>query len=390
VTTPTPTPGPLSLNGTETQDFTYNYGYPNKIPPFTQTTTIAQTVTVAPTSLASPFPAGTANDVHIAEVDSIDALQTIALTTDSYTATSGNNVVLYGSISDTPSSGNGQATIAQLVYAKPHIVDQTTQTGGATWTNTAGAQFTENFSDGHSEDRIIADDGTYHETGTTQAPDGSGLTPINLIEQKTGAGSYSGPFFSYGNVTWSLTTPAGSPSSITLGYTINGSARKTYANIPGWFAAKPIFYAEGDVIRANVSVPGGCAAGTGTVNEVVQKTRRLDTVIGYTELSERDAYSAGGTVVCVVFNDTLQNYYDWNGDTPFAVYTTQNGKKISQVVTTLTLTSGAASASAAVRRAHSVRSAGIPIAAIGALQEHFNAKIEATKRKLFASKRGAK
>jgi hypothetical protein len=393
--TPTPSapPAPVSLAGTETQAFTYDYGYPSPEPPYTQTTTIAQTVTVAPTALASPFPAGAANDVHVAETDVVDQLQTIALTTDAYTATSGTNVLLYGSVVDTPSFGNGQASIEQLVYAAPQIVDQTPQNNGATWTNEPAAQLTERYSDGHSEDRTIANNGTYREVGTALSPDGSGYVPVHLFDDASGAGSYSGPFYGFSNLTFDFAAPAGNPPSIVATYEIGKRKKHVLSDAPAWFQANPVFFTEADSIQTNVSQPSGCAF-AGGVNDVRQKITRRDTIIGYVEQSQRDTYEASGSIVCVVFTDTLQNYYDWNGDTTaFVVFISPNGKKISQVLTSEVISAVAAPGGASARRTrapHGVRGAVIPVAAVAALQARFDAKMDETKRALFKHKRGVR
>jgi hypothetical protein len=387
VTTPTPTPGPLSLAGTQTQAFTYYYGFPTVQPPVTITTSINQTVSVSPTSLASPFPSGTANDVHIAETDVIDGLQEIDFTSDAYTATSGSNVLLYGAVENTPSTGNGQASALQLVYATPQIVDKSPQTGGSTWTNKPGSQLTETYSDGHSENRTTNDDGTYTESGTAQAPDGSGYIPISLSEQSSGAGTYAGPFYSYPLFTWSIGAASG--GNVPISYTIKGQPTTAYANVPQWYPSSPTFFKENDSIRAGATPPSGCAA-TGTATDVVQKIAVLDTVIGYVEVKRRDTYTQNGSAICVAFNDTLTNYYDWNGDAYYAIYLSLNKKKISQVVTTEVLAPAttSSSASASGRRSHGLRNAeAIPMTAIAAVSERFNAKIEATKRAILIHKK---
>jgi hypothetical protein len=396
VTTPTPVPA-VSLAGTETQAFTYHYGFPSPQPPSTITTTIAQTVTVTPTSLASPFPAGAANDVNVAEKDTIDGLQTISLTGDSYEATSGNNVLLYGSVENTPATSNGQSTVDTLVYGAAQIVDQSSANNGASWTNKPGSQFTEVYGDGHSENRTIANDGTYKETGYAQAPDGSGYVPVTLVETSTGAGSYDGPFFGRPNINNNFYAPTGTPPTITAFLQIQGQKKIKIFTIPAWFSSNPTFYTEQDSISTSPVVPSGCAgagAGFGTFHEVRHRVSRLDTIIGYTEQSETDTFENGSTVFCIVYSDTLKNWYDWNHDNVSNTIPAGTGKVLSQVVTGELLTtasSGSVGASAKSRFARvAPGGAGIPIAAIGALQERFNAKIEATKRELFHKKGGAR
>jgi hypothetical protein len=392
VNTPTPTPS-LSLAGTQTQAFKYYYGNPTVQPPVTITTTIAQTVTVAPTSLASPFPGGTANDVHISEKDVIDGLQEIDSTSDSYTANSGSNVLLYGSVENTDASSNGQASAIQLVYAAPQIVDKTPETGGATWTNQPGAQLGETYSDGHVENRTIANDGTYAETGTAQSVFGTGYIQTSLTELASAAGTYFGPFYNnpyYPSTrfTWSIGPP--SAGKVTIAYKIYGQLPVTpYVTLPQWFPAKPVFFTESDSIRSGVTPPPACGA-SGTANDVVQTIERLDTVIGYTESQRRDTYTQSGAAVCVAFSDTLNNYYDWNGDTVHSVDVSLNKKKLSQVLTTEILSSATAPSvgANALHRSHGLRGASvIPMAAVAALAERFNAKIEATKRAILTSKK---
>jgi hypothetical protein len=382
---PSPTPAPYSLAGTETQDFTYDYGYPSPEPPATITTQISQTVTVSPTALASPFPGGSANDVHVDETDVIDGLQTVKSTTDAYTATSGSQTLLYGSVLNVPGTENGQSTVATYVYDKPQIVDES---GEGKWTNSPGAQLSEVYGDGHTQDRTIANDGTYDEVGTVQSPTGSGFVPIHLNEKSDGSGQYSGPFLynpflGYTNIDFRVAAPSGNPATVSATYQIKGQPKKPFFTVPAWYASKPTFFTETD--RSG----GGSAKCAAAATHVAkQSIARLDTIIGYTERSERDTYSNAGGVLCVVFTDTLDNFYDWNGDTTSFIYVSRNAKKISQVVTSETLT---AASGGSARRANGVRSAAIPLAAIAALQERFNAKIEATKRALRdRSKRGVR
>jgi len=387
----TPTAQPLSLSGTQTQDFTYYYGYPTTEPPSTITTAISQTVTVSATALASPFPAGTANDVRVAETDTIDGLQSIPFTTDAYEDTSGTNVVLYGSASDTPASGDAQSTLETLVYDTPRIVDQSPQTNGATWTNKPGATLNEVYGDGHSNNRVIADDGSYREVGYAQSPSGAGYIPVDLFEDASGAGEYSGPFFGQQNIDNVFDAPAGNPATITATFNVKGGAKGTIFTIPAWYASNPTLYSESNAIVTGATLPKGCASAS-PVNEVRQKFNRLDTIIGYTERGETDSYESNGTVVCVVYSDTLVNYYDWNGDTTARTipYASPKGKKISQVITSELITQSGAGASASAHRARGARVAGIPAIALGALQERFNAKIAATKRKLLEKNGGVR
>jgi hypothetical protein len=396
-TGPTTEPSPLNLIGTQTQDFTYYYGFPSPEPPSKITTQIAQKITVAPTALASPFPPGSANDVHVDETDNLDGLQTISLTGDSFTATSSGNVLLYGSIENTPATGNGQSTIDTLVYAAPQIVDKSPETNNAAWTNKPGAQLTEVYGDGHSENRTIADDGTYAEIGYAQSPDGAGYIPIHLTELASGAGSYDGPFFGLSNLDNDINAPSGNPPTISATYQIRGKATKPLFTIPAWFSTPPKLFAEADSILTGVKLPAGCnhAVNSAPVNEVIHNVTGLDTIIGYTERSERDSYAESGAVVCVVFSDTLENFYDWNGDTPptLIVYVSKNKKKISEVVTTELLTLPASvTASAQGRREPRGVAGAIPAFAVGALQDRFNAKIETTKRAILQhdKKRGAR
>jgi hypothetical protein len=394
VNSPTPTPAPVSLGGTETQAFTYYYGFPSPEPPSTITTQIAQTITVLPTSLASPFPAGAANDVHVVEADTIDGLQTIDLTGDGYEATSGSNILLYGSVENTPATSNGQSTIDTLVYDAAQIVDQSPANNGATWSNKPGAQFTEVYGDGHSENRTIADDGTYKEVGYAQSPTGSGYIPVNLIELASGAGSYDGPFFGQTNINNDFDAPTGKPATISATYQLPGKPKVPIFTIPAWFSTNPVLYAETDSILTNVKVPSGCtAAGSGSqIHEVRHRVGRIDSIIGYTERSETDTFENSGSVFCIAYSDTLVNFYDWNGDNTARTfpYASSKGKKISQVLTAELITTATAAASAKSRHAGGMQVAEIPRAAIGALQERFNAKIETTKRKLFHKNEGVR
>jgi hypothetical protein len=393
-TGPSTEPSPVSLAGTQTQHFTFYEGNPTVEPPYTQTTQIAQTVTVSPTSLASPFPPGAANDVRFDETDSIDGKQTMASTTDSYEATSGSNVLNYGSIANTTTTGSAQSTMDTIVYDTAQIVDREPPANGATWSNKPGAQWTRVYSGGNTLERTIADDGTYKEAGYTPAPSGTGYIPVTLIELAGGAGSYDGPFYGGPTVVNDFAAPAGKPPTISATYQIQGSAKKPIFTIPAWYASNPILYAERDAIVGNPVLPAGCAATAGSqLHDVVSRISKIDTIIGYTEQSQSDVYENSAGAQCVRFRDTLLNYYDWSaGPTAHILpYASIKGKKISQVLTSELLTLAAPGVSgSALRSRRVVRAAAIPFAAIGALQDRFRLKIEMTKRTLLGPGPGAR
>ncbi|HTX58499.1 MAG TPA: hypothetical protein VMH02_02395, partial [Verrucomicrobiae bacterium] len=384
---PTPPPGPsnaFTLVGTQTQTFTYKYGYPSPQPSAIIDTAVTENVIVTPTTLPSPGK-GAGNDVHVAETDVVGSLQTVSTTGDAYTYTNGNDVLLVGSDEIVPSvGGNAQSTQETTIYGTPQIVDETSGSSGS-WTNSPAATLTWEYGDGHSETRTIAADGSYSEKGYAQAANGSGLTAIDLIESATGAGSYSGPFLGYQAVAFAFPAPAGTPPFIDSTLSIDGKAAKPYVKIPAWYTGNPdpTLYTESDSSKEVSAPPAFCNVPTGSsLTDVQQLVTRLDTIIGYEESSERDVYADATGPVCVRFSDTLENYYDWNGDTQYFFVPSFTGKPISEVVTAESLAFPAPSVSAN-RRSHAlVADPALADEAIAGASARFQAKMEATRRAL--------
>ncbi len=374
---PTPPPPPSSeytLTGKEVQLYTYTYGYPSPQPPTTVDTSVLQNVTVRPSATSLPGHPNVA-DVHVNETDST-ALQTINAVGDAYVGLAGANLVMYQLSGSVPPEGSAQGTDVLETYDTPQIIDS----ASSSWTNQPGGKLVETYTDGHSYTRVIANDGSYRETGYAQAPDGSGYTKIALQENADGSGSYGGPFAGYPSVIFAFAQPAGSPAAIDMTLSIDGAPPSPYATIPAWFTDSPPLYSQTNTVASNVTVPSQC--GTGKATAVTQSITRIDTVIGYTEKSirttYRSSYGATGVTDCIQFTDVLGNYYNWNGDTPYFFYYSPNAEPISAVVTGELLTLAPAPIGSSMHRAIA-----------GGISDTVSAELTAAAQSRFAAKMAA-
>jgi hypothetical protein len=325
---PVPTPAPLyEYAGSITQRYAYDYGYPSPQPPTTIRTRIRDKVSVL-SATGSGLPAG-ARNVHVLE-RAATRLQTTDTVSDSYVSAQEPELLLYGSKSQLEAPLGGQSTETVTTYSKPQILAK--QSGR--WTNSPAAKIDESFSDGHHQNRTIAANGTYVEKGTTFALNGK-VAPIEILEEASGAGSYTGPFVGCPpNTSWMFTAAP----SITL--TLVSKPRERGCElgatpIPDWYRVPPTFYSERDTVKSDVTMPSQCGGLAGTAATYVRRTvSSLDTVIGYVESTDVSAYSnAQGVPLCLLLDDDISNYYDWQGDQVAFFAFTPNGDAVSTIDT---------------------------------------------------------
>jgi hypothetical protein len=384
-----PSPTTYTIAGVETQDFTYNYNLPtDNPPPATITTDITQTVQVMPTTLPSAFGGGSGTVSTSSETDNIGT-QTIALTGTTYLVMSkvkgSTFLVEPGNNQSIPGVSNGQSTTIDTTYASQklqgvtvpgRILAQIPPVNGTKWDNTPASTVDETYGDGHFENRTIATNGTYIENGT--APSGVGGTPapISLVETASGAGVYSGPFLGYvPSIVFTFPVATGNPPTIMSTIEIEGQTQ-SFAAIPAWYPVKPVFYGEQDQIIGNASIPASCGV-KGTAFHTSHGSARLDTIIGYVEVTQLDEYYNKGVPICVVLSDGLENFYDWQRDTPYLFLFSGDAKPVSAVVTNETLVvksyvAGSKSNVASTAAMDPFTGAAI----VAAAEQHFAAKME--------------
>jgi hypothetical protein len=318
-----------------TQHYEYAYGYPSRQPPITVRTALVDRVTLK----SAVAPATT--DIETVET-AATSLATNVTTTDAYVASQGGDVLLYSTMAAIKETGNGQSSTTVIVYNKP----QTLVRPSGTWSNSPGLISHENFSDGHYEDRTIASNGTYTEKGTTFDINAQ-PAPILLEEEASGAGKYQGPFAGCPSDTaFNLSAPSGSPPAIA--FTLTSSDKhcvsSSTTSIELWYPTPPPFYKETDEVLTGTPAPVGCGKFKGASTTDVRSTvGRLDTVIGYVEITSTDTYVKGDAPVCIVLGDELLNYYDWQGDTPEFFLYSPDAKPISEVLTKESLVQTSAS-----------------------------------------------
>lgn len=362
--TPPPSPVPVShYTGKMTQTYTYLYGYPSPEPPNTTTTMIKDAVTVAPTT-GPGLPSGT-NDVHVDETDTTP-LQSSRTLTDAYVKTSTTQALLYGSVSELKAPQGGQSTHTTTSYVRPQILSRR----HGTWTNSPAGTVDEKYSDRHHQDRTIAANGTYDEKGTAFALGGK-MVATEIVEKATGAGSYTGPFVGCPPKTSWLFTAAPNISVALVSKPPVLGCQIASATIPAWYPTGPTLYREQDRVNNGVVMPSACGPSGGKRARLTKRsTTRLDTIIGYREDTDVSAFgSLSGPVVCIVFADEIDNYYDWQGDQIAFFAFTDNGHPVSTIVTdeSLVLEGGSAGGSDAI---------------VAGAEAHFTAKLDAVRARL--------
>jgi hypothetical protein len=374
-TPPSPTPLPpqppsFRYAGAMTQHFAYAYGYPSQQPPITVRTTLSDRVTVNAAVPPPSISSDATDDVKIVET-AATSLETNMTTTNAYVSSNAGSVLLYGAVSSIAEASGGQSSTTTTVYTKP----QTLAEASGTWSNSPASTVKETYSDGHSEDRTIAADGTYTENGTTFGLNAK-PAPIVLQEEASGAGMYEGPFTGCPNGTaFRFSAPSGSPPTIalTLTSTVSYCSSSTASSIDLWYATPPSFYGETDEADASTTVPVGCGKFKGTTAaEVRSEIVHLDTIIGYTEVTSTHTYVKDNAPVCILFSDDLLNYYDWQGDTPAFLLYSPNAKPISAVTTDESLVQKSASGSLPA----------LTPEIVAAARAHFAANVERARAKL--------
>jgi hypothetical protein len=371
----TPTPGPplpspapaYRYVGAQTQRFTYNYGYPSPQPPSTIKTVIDDTVSVSPAT-KSDLPPG-ARDVHVVE-GAKTRLQSARTVSDAYINAPGAELLLYGSTSTLQAPAGGQSSTTVTSYESPQILAKVS----GTWTNSPAATIDESYADGHYQDRTIAADGAYEEKGTTFASNGK-IAAITILEKVSGAGSYTGPFASCPPATSFMFTAA--PTIVLTLVSKSRECRMPPTPITDWYPTAPTLYAERDGVENDMRLPSECGARAGTKAILVRRAiSSIDTIIGYMEQTDYSVYSQHGMPLCMLLDDDIANYYDWQGDQISFFAFTPNGKPVSTIVTNEALvlsgrSSGASTADAAFTQS---LAAGV--------ENHFFAKLGAARDQL--------
>lgn len=327
VTTPTPYAlgDSMTFSGSRVTAASFSYPSPSPYPATSATDSLTQTVAVS----ASPNPFGslTAGDFHTVETD-VAALVTHTTTTDAWIGISGSDLVEYG-YKSADDSGDSMS----VQPAAPAILDQNPETNGASWTNGAGATYTEKEADGTATSLTYNANGTYSETTTNTG------TRVNttIVENADGSGSLSanGSYLG-GNVdNIVFSAPAANQVTVTVNYVQppqptaapSGQPSPTPAptiaplvyTAPAWYGSgTPSFYSQVTTVTTGAAYPVSCsvpsAYGT-SGGKLVQTTTRLDAILGYTDTQTQTTYTnAQYGPVCVIVSDVQNEYYDYQDD----------------------------------------------------------------------------
>ncbi len=364
---PAPTPGmSLKLTGTMVQDYTYHYGFPSPQPPLTVRTKVTQDISITTDPAPEGYPAGSNQIVHLRETDE-SKLSKNTTTTDVYVAQQPKQDLVYASSTQINAPDGAQSSSSTTTYSSPRVV---AKTGVAMWSNSPARKIDEVFSDGHSEHRTVATNGTYVENGTAVDYAGT-LATTELQDMSSGAGFYKGGFFGCPSHTrFTFSAPIGAPAKIAFAKkSIDPYCVQAPETFPAWFEANPTFYSEADSSK-QTKMPSSCGTSDGrTVSDIRSTIRFLDTIIGYFEETQSDTYMGSRGIQCVVYSDTMLIYYDWQGDTTQFVLVSTNAKPVAEVVTREILA------------ARSGRAA-LPSIAVAALGRHFVASLGPQRERL--------
>jgi hypothetical protein len=364
-TTATPTPAPypssngtaLVYSGTLTQTFqsfpeVVAPGSPSPEPTSVTTENVTQQVTVLSNQA---FNGGSGlTDLHSVETDAYTSgLKSTTSTTDTFetVAQSGSSQQLLNYGSQYQDEAGDTMTTS---YAPQRIEDELPETGGAQWSNGAGATVLQAIAGDSAGSaitvsRTVSTSGTYSETTTyPQGYEDLGYTGTgNIQENADGSGSYG----------WvanqaPITIEFGAPRPQVTGAPLIPIAEYAYLDpppgatpadsftLPDWYGFTPAFYNESDLDLGTVAVPSSCKLSSTlpqSATAIQETISRTDTILGYTEQEVQTSYVSGSYgPVCTTLQDTQTLYYDYNGDQPY-VFTTVPPLEIASIAETLAL-----------------------------------------------------
>ena len=331
LTTPAPNLS-YTYSGTLSQSETFTYPTPSPLPSTSSTASITETVTFG----ASPAPnTSAATDVHAVAVAN-GALTSSTTTSDTWVGVSSGTLVEYATqsndgVSPTPDT-------YETLYASPAQIDTIPEAQGS-WTNSAAQTIDESDSDGTTDSRVVASNGTYTDTETIPF----GYTVLTN-DNADGSGLITGTLFTddFGIIGFGFGAPSSGTIPVTLELTATSSV--PFATPAAWFNASPVLSAETDTETTGVTYPAGCSVPSieGTSgNSIAQQISTIDPIFGETDVRTTTTYTSPSYgPVCIVMNDVQSYYYDYTGDTQQSYYNfaTFAGTLLSTVSTSETLT----------------------------------------------------
>jgi len=353
ITGATFTPGaPATYNGSLTRADTYTYPVASPLPPTSTTASVALAVTTG----TSPNPAGaTGTDVHTVQNDAY-ALQTTVQTTDTWTATTAANALLYGfqsadNVTPTPNT-------LRWEYATPQVLDEISAPGGTTWTNSPQASVHENDADGEVAVRAIGADGSYSENDTYPT-----AVSATIAVKPNGSGTNLGTAWAQYQIEGFVyqAPVAGKIAILFQYYPSQGGGTQPFQTVTAWFPASPKLYTQTNSVTASAAFPSTCNVPTAygaSGRLVTQTTSTLDPVIGFTDAQTTKTYSAANAgAVCMTMTDVTSYYYDYTNDQGYLVFPFSNTpQQVTTTTQTLAIASGTPYGTFTARTASAVAS----------------------------------
>jgi hypothetical protein len=270
----------------------------------------------APTTL----PAGTV-DFQSVETDQYTTNpMTLTTTSDAFVAyVASGNATNVEQLALTSSTSNG-TTYQTLYPAGTGLIDVIPETAPTSLpANSAAVTTSETNTDGQSSVRTYAADGTYSEQDVYP-----GGLPGTAVANADLSASLS---FPYANVTPNTTIAFGTPNGTQITSIITYSSYFGVAprvRVYGDFYTSPALWSQTFANTGAATIPSSCgvpAALTARANELVQTSTIVDPVFGELETKTITEYNTQGLgTVCTVLSDTVQQYYDFTGQSGPDIY----------------------------------------------------------------------
>ena len=402
-----PAPTPLNLTFSGSKEIIANYGYPasNPYPPEDLKSTLSQQTAaygnisgytgVFVTTQTETLP----NAVHTTSIESTTSSKPDA------TSPSLTDLIL-GSASIKDEAGDTQV----LTYPQPIVIDQQPEAPNENWTNGAALTSKETFADGSTDNRTQNADGSYTDqlfssdgtdvtmsvnsdgsatmvtptTPPSSSPNPAPTTPPGIAGGCLSGYSFGAPTGAPGTGTFSIVltynTPVACPTP--SGTVVTSPVTATYTETAAaWFApistSNPL-YSDGTAITAATTYPAQCNMSASAVpaNKIERTIDSIDPLLGYLESTITDTYTvSGGGATCVIMNDALLSFYDWQGSNTGGSHNFLSGVPIQITQTTQTLTlQGSGGAPIGAQSA-----ARLAPASIAAAEARFGARVDAVR-----------
>jgi hypothetical protein len=300
-------------------------------PPYTYDYAVAVAQTVS--SGKSFNGASGLTDFRDVESDTLQSpVATRTTTTDAYYS-----IVAAGSLLDVLSNGssasdsNGSTYVTDIGSGNG-LIDILPETAGQSWSNNAAETYSETESDSATTRRTVNANGSSTETDTFADPSLSNETITVNSDLTASLDEIGGE-----DATASVTAPAG--GKITYHLMIGGGSYSF--PITDWYPTTTLA-SDSSVEALGVTIPAACkvpaVVGT-TATQIVETQANLNPMLGTYETRSTTSFSAPSYgQVCVQISDTIDDYYDYSGQSPNVVQLYSTPEQITTTTETVGVT----------------------------------------------------